>query len=106
MNYGFQAGYTATLKDQGSIGAYGIFTWQAGAYEHLIGTLYTRNLDEHANSALLLGIAYRVGDALIPNIGLKWGRNRVQLHYEINISGIQSDDYNRTAFELSYAVTL
>jgi type IX secretion system PorP/SprF family membrane protein len=102
MNYGLQGGYTASIKNEGSIGVYGIFTWQGGAYEHLVGALYTRNLDSSARTAFLIGLGYRIGDALIPDIGLKFGRNKVALNYEINISSIESSHYSRTGFELSY----
>ena len=102
MNYGFQGGYTAAIKNQGSIGAYGIFTWQGGAYEHLVGVLYTRNLDKNATNALSLGVGYRIGDALIPNVGLKFGKNKVSVNYEINISSIETSHYSRSGFELSY----
>lgn len=105
MNYGFQAGYTKDLKNQGSLGAYGIFTWQGGAAEHLVGLLYSRNLDTQGANALLIGAGYRIGDALIPNIGLKFGKNRVALHYEVNISGIRTSHYSRSGFELSYGYT-
>jgi type IX secretion system PorP/SprF family membrane protein len=104
MNNGIQFGYSTWVTNDDAIGGYGIFTWQGGAYEHLIGALYTRNLDEKANSALLLGVGYRVNDAVIPNVGLKMGKNRFQLYYEINVSSIASSNYSRTAFEFSYLV--
>ncbi len=101
-NNGIQAGYNTFVADDDAIGGNGIFTWQGGAYEHLVGAQYTRNLDVH--NALLLGLGYRVGDAIIPNAGLRIGKNRFALYYEINVSGISSSNYSRTAFEFSYVV--
>jgi hypothetical protein len=106
MNHGVQVGYTTAVTNEDAIGGYGIFTWQGGTHEQLIGAFYTRNLDDSSRYAFSLGIGYRVGDALIPDVGLKIGDNRLAFYYEFNLSGSAFGNYNRTAFEFSYTLNL
>jgi hypothetical protein len=106
INTGIQAGYTAAFTSEDAFGGYGNFTWQRGVHEHVIGALYTRNLDDSSRSTLSLGIGYRVGDALIPDFGFKTGSNRFAFCYEFDISGNVSGNYNRRSFEFSYTLDL
>lgn len=107
INRGIQVGYTTSITDEDAIGCYGIFNWQGAVHEQLIGALYTRNLDDSSQYTFSLGIGYRVGDALIPNVGFQVGDNRFAFYYEFNIFGSSSSsNYSRTAFEFSYALNL
>lgn len=43
-----------------------------------------------------------LGDALIPNLALKFGDNQIAFYYEFNIIGsAAAASYNRTSFEFS-----
>ena len=54
-------------------------------------------LDDSSQYALSVGISYRAGDALIPNLALKFGDNQIAFYYEFNIIGsAYSASYNRT----------
>jgi len=107
MNAGIQAGYAKAITDVDAINSFGIFTWQGGVREQLIGLSYTRILDDSSRYALSAGISYRVGDALIPNLSLKFGDNRIAFYYEFNIIGsAAAASYNRTTFEFSYKLDL
>jgi hypothetical protein len=107
MNAGIQAGYAKAITNVDAISSFGIFTWQGGIREQLIGALYTRNLDDSSRYALSVGISYRVGDALIPNLTLKFGDNQIAFYYEFNIIGsAAAASYNRTSFEFTYKLIL
>ncbi len=106
MNRGIQAGYTTIITNEDIIGGYGYFSWQGAVHEQVIGALYTRNLDDSSRYAFSLGLGFRVGDALIPNLALKIGDNRLSFYYEFNVFGNSFINYNRTAFEFSYALIL
>lgn len=105
-NVGIQAGYATALANEDALSTYGIFNWHGGTHERLIGALYTRNLDDSAKNSFLLGAGYRFRDALIPNVGLKFGANRIGFYYEFNFLSSSSDNYNRKAFEFSYMLNL
>jgi Type IX secretion system membrane protein PorP/SprF len=106
MNSGIQASYTTALNHDDAICGYGYFNWEGAVHEQFIGTTYTRNLDDSSRYELSAGLAYRVGDALIPSLGIKFGDNRIGFYYEFNIFGNSLSFYNRTAFEFSYSLVL
>jgi hypothetical protein len=108
MNRGIQAGYATAITDDDAISGYGAFTWQDRVYEHIVGALYTRNLNlsDSANMAFSLGVGYRIGDALIPNIGGRIRKHRFAFHYEFNIFRGAANNYNRKAFDLCYSLDL
>ncbi|HTF30792.1 MAG TPA: type IX secretion system membrane protein PorP/SprF, partial [Flavitalea sp.] len=88
------------------IGGYGVFTRQGSVQQETIGIDYTHNLSDSADYAISIGLSYRFRDALIPNIGLKFGKNRIGFHYEysLGISGFSA--YRRTGVEFSYRLIL
>jgi hypothetical protein len=107
MNAGIQAGYAKAITTAGEVSTFGIFTWQGGIREQLIGALYTRILDDSSQYSISLGLSYRVGDALIPNLAIKFGDNQIAFYYEFNIIGsAAAASYNRTSFEFSYKLNL
>ncbi len=107
MNAGIQAGYAKAITNVDAISSFGIFTWQSNVHEQLIGLMYTRILDDSSRYALSAGLSYRVGDALIPNLALKFGDNQIAFYYEFNIIGsAAAASYNRTTFEFSYKLDL
>ena len=104
MNASIQAGYAKAIRTDDAISTFGIFSWQGGVREQLIGALYTRNLDDSSQYSLSVGLSYRAGDALIPNLALKFGDNQIAFYYEFNIIGsAYAASYNRTSFEFSYS---
>ncbi len=105
MNRGIQAGYSAKLTNVDAFGGYAFLNWQAAVHEQMIGLLYTRNLDDSSRYDFSLGLGYRVGDALIPNLALTFGDSRIAFYYEF-VFGNSSGSYNRTAFEFSYSLIL
>jgi len=107
MKAGIQAGYAKAITNEDAISTFGIFSWQGGIREQLIGALYTRNLDDSSQYAISVGLSYRAGDALIPNLALKFGDGQIAFYYEFNIIGsAASASYNRTSFEFSFKLNL
>jgi hypothetical protein len=107
VNYGIQFGYAKDISNNATINGFGNFSWQGAVHEQIIGALYTRNLDDSSQYALSLGLSYRVGDALIPNLILKFGANQISFFYEFNIIGsAYTAAYNRTCFEFAYKLIL
>jgi hypothetical protein len=62
------------------------------------------SLDASSNgyegSAIGIGFAFRVRDAIIPNLQLKLNKTTIALHYDINISGLSAAGYSRQGVEL------
>ncbi|MEO5999701.1 MAG: hypothetical protein ABIN89_23095, partial [Chitinophagaceae bacterium] len=103
-NYGIQSAYTIKISSLYAVGCYGNFIWRNGIHEQIIGGHLTLNLNDSTSSAFSVGTAYRVGDALLPNLALGVGRNKFAFFYEFNIS--RAVVYHRPAFELSYTRNL
>jgi len=101
-NIGIQAGYNAAVNNEDAFGAYINYSSQANIQQQLIGFRYTRTIDDSTNSAFSLGLGYRIGDALVPNIGLTFGQNQLAFYYELNLTDYSSGNYRRRAFEFSY----
>jgi len=101
-NKGIQAGYSTAVADNDIIGGYCNFSWQNSDKEQIIGAMYTRILDDSLNNTISAGISYRAGDALVPNIGLKFGANWVSFRYEINLPNAAFNNYYRKAFAFAY----
>lgn len=105
INDGLQAGYTTAIRDNDAIGGYGNFSWQSGSHEHVIGALYTRNIIDSLNLSVSIGVGWRIGDAILPNIAFTFGDHRLVFCYEFNTSA-GSNNYYRRAFEFSYRLNL
>lgn len=106
---GVQAGFTVK-NELNQFGVYGITNWKAEAAEYLIGAKVQHSLDEPSNgyegSAIGVGFAFRVRDAVIPNLQLKLNKTTIGIHYDINISGLRAAGYSRQGVELMIAQKL
>jgi hypothetical protein len=76
---------------------------QAGAVNTVIGGAYALNVNEDEANAtnLYLGTWYRLGDALIPYIGLEFGDFHLGATYDVNISRLQPASNMRGGAEFS-----
>lgn len=103
---GVQVGFTVK-NELNQFGLYGITNWKAEAAEYLIGARVQHSLDEPSNgyegSAIGIGFAFRVRDAVIPNLQLKLNKTTIGIHYDINISGLSAAGYSRQGVELMIA---
>ncbi len=76
---------------------------QAGAVNTVIGGAYAINVNqtEEAETSLYLGTWYRLGDALIPYIGLEFGELHIGATYDVNMSGLKPASNMRGGAEFS-----
>jgi hypothetical protein len=106
---GVQAGFTVK-NELNQFGLYGLTNWKAEAAEYLIGARIQHSLDEPSNdyegSSIGIGFAFRVRDAVIPNLQLKLNKTTIGIHYDINISGLRAAGYSRQGVELMIAQKL
>jgi hypothetical protein len=106
---GVQAGFTVK-NELNQFGVYGITNWKAEASEYLIGAKVQHSLDQpskgYEGSAIGIGFAFRVRDAVIPNLQLKLNRTTIAIHYDVNISGLSAAGYSRQGVELMIAQKL
>lgn len=98
---GGQAGVTFK-NDRQQIGVYGNVNWKAEANEYIVGFKYGLPLKNLSfDGDIFFGCAYRVEDAIIPNIRLGLGETTISFFYDHNISGIKAATYNRRGYELT-----
>ena len=104
--FGVQAGITVK-NELNQFGVYGITNWKAEAAEYLIGARVQHSLDEpskgYEGSAIGVGFAFRVRDAVIPNLQLQLNKTTIGIHYDINISGLSAAGFSRQGVELMIA---
>jgi hypothetical protein len=107
--FGVQTGLTVK-NEINQFGIYGITNWKAEAAEYLIGAKVQHSLNQASNdyegSAIGIGVAFRVRDAIIPNLQLKLNKTTIGVHYDINISGLSAAGYSRQGIELMIAQKL
>jgi hypothetical protein len=106
---GVQAGFTVK-NELNQFGMYGISNWKAEAAEYLIGAKVQHSLDNPSNSyegsSISIGLAFRVKDAVIPNLQLQLNKTTIGIHYDINISGLSAAGFSRQGVELMIAQKL
>lgn len=95
---GLQAAYEY-LSGNTTYGFYGVVNLKAKAYEQLLSSGIRQNFGN--SKAFGLGLAYRLRDAFIPYADLTFSQTTLSVHYEINVSGIRSSGFKKTAIELS-----
>jgi type IX secretion system PorP/SprF family membrane protein len=107
--WGMQAGLTVKSEND-QIGVYGILNFKAQAHEYLVGARFAKTIDEgderNEGSSIGFGVAFRVRDAVIPNLQLKMNKTVLGFHYDMNISGLKAAGYSRQGFEVSVSQKL
>jgi type IX secretion system PorP/SprF family membrane protein len=77
------------------------FSMQAGARELVLGTYANYNLSEFGEKQLLGGVYYRLGDAIIPMLGLEIKSVQFMFSYDVTLSSMSKYNGFRGASELS-----
>jgi type IX secretion system PorP/SprF family membrane protein len=97
------AGGTFLLNEQYALCASFIEQFQNEANEFVLGTAvrYAANTDEDNTTYVYAGSWYRVGDALIPYIGLEFSGLRLGASYDINLSSLKAATLARGGAEFS-----
>lgn len=99
----FQAGGRIPVGYMNNIHLSANHSRQAGAVNTVLGGAYGLNLngDEMTPSTLYLGSWFRVGDAIIPYVGLEFGEMRIGATYDVNISSLKPASNMRGGAEIS-----
>src|SRR5665213_438679 len=81
----------------------GIFQYQAGATETVIGGALAAPIDKLSQdpSNVYAGLWYRLNDAVIPYIGLEFSGMRIGASYDVNVSSLKAGAQSRGGMELS-----
>jgi len=81
----------------------GIFQYQAGATETVIGGALAAPIDSKSDnpSNVYAGMWYRFDDALIPYIGLEFSGMRIGTSYDVNVSSLKGASQSRGGMEIS-----
>ena len=99
----FQAGGKVPAGQYNAFHFSGIHSRQANATNTTIGGAYAINLnpEEPKQTNLYFGTWYRVGDALIPYIGLEFGDFHLGATYDVNVSSLKPASNMRGGAEFS-----
>jgi type IX secretion system PorP/SprF family membrane protein len=86
----------------------GIFMYQLGALDVILGSYFRYNLKEKSKftkfsngAALSLGLHYRFGDAFIPSILIETGSFAFGVSYDFNLSGLSTASNGQGGYEFS-----
>jgi len=77
------------------------YTTQVRAQEFNIGMNAAYNLAEGGEKQLIAGLYYRVGDAIIPMVGLEYKNFRFMFSYDVTNSGLSSFNHSFGATEFN-----
>jgi hypothetical protein len=79
----------------------GYYSRQAAASELLAGTQVMIDLEADGEKQLILGASYRLGDALIPSVGLNYKQLSITLSYDATMSSLKQFNNLRGGYEVS-----
>jgi type IX secretion system PorP/SprF family membrane protein len=81
----------------------GLYSMQAGAAEALVGGAWQYTISEATEkpTSIYLGSWYRLGDALIPYVGLEFSDFRLGASYDVNMSSLKTASEARGGIEIS-----
>jgi type IX secretion system PorP/SprF family membrane protein len=79
------------------------YSYQRGASELVYGLSFSYNVmpRENAPTVIILGIYNRLGDAIIPTVGLEWNNVRFTSSLDVSVSGMSPNNGGNGAFEFS-----
>lgn len=99
----FTAGGAFPLSDNTNLHLSGLHNLQGGASESLIGGAlqFMANPDDIKPTSFYVGSWYRIGDAIIPYLGLEWNDFRIGASYDVNTSALKTASMNKGGMEIS-----
>lgn len=89
------------LNDRIIINPNAYFSTQAKARELVVGINANYNLSESGEKQLLGGIYYRLGDAIVPMVGVQINKVQFAFSYDVTMSGLRNYNGYRGASEFS-----
>lgn len=103
----FQGGGRIPVGVNNSIHFAANHSMQQKATNTMIGGAYALNLngDEESPTNVYMGSWYRLGDAIIPYVGLEFNSFRIGATYDVNISDLRPGSQSRGGTEISIIYT-
>jgi type IX secretion system PorP/SprF family membrane protein len=103
---GHFGGYFPVTGSASTIYLSGLYNYQAGAHEFVLGGAWEITADDDPTSptnfyAGLWGRFSNVTDAIIPYVGLDWGNFNLGVTYDVNVSALQTASQARGGIEIS-----
>lgn len=89
------------VNDRVIINPNAYFTTQARATDLVFGINANYNLSQAGEAQLLAGAYYRLGDAIVPMVGLEIKKIQFTFSYDVTMSGLSKYNGSRGASELS-----
>lgn len=89
------------LNEQWIVNPNVYYTNQARASELVLGMNAQYNLSGDGETQLVGGLYYRLGDAVVPMVGLQWKNIRLSLSYDVTTSSLNQFNNGRGASEFS-----
>jgi hypothetical protein len=98
-----QAGGRIPIGEYNAVHFSGNYSRQANATNTVFGGAYGLNLNANATTptTLYLGSWFRVGDAVIPYIGLEFNEFQLGASYDVNVSSLKPGSNMRGGAEFS-----
>ncbi len=106
MRYNVNGALGFGVEEAFAVQVYGNYAMQ-GTYTEIMGGAlftYTQKGTEHMLYALTGGLFYRVGDAVIPVVKMKYKSTSIGFSYDVNISNLQPASKLRGGYELTFSV--
>jgi type IX secretion system PorP/SprF family membrane protein len=88
-------------NDQLILNPMAYYTNQAGSSETVAGFNAQYNLSGDGDNQLVLGVYYRVGDAVIPMVGFIYKNIRLMFTYDVTTSSLSQSNQGRGAWEFA-----
>lgn len=98
-------GMNIDLSSKATLSPRILFQTQAGATETVPQLMLGYHLNPEKTTTFNIGAGYRVGDAVIPMVGLDFKGFKVGVAYDVNISDLSSSTNNRGGWEIAAAYT-
>jgi len=101
--YTFTAGGSFPVADNMNLHLSGLQNLQGGASESLIGGAlqFIATPDDTKPTSFYAGSWIRIGDAIIPYLGLEWDDFRIGASYDINTSSLKTASQSKGGMEIS-----
>lgn len=108
MRFNLQAGSDFTINDDWKVTPMVLYMNQAKAWELNLGALAYykfKTENKEVNCNLIFGVNYRVKDALMLQLGLKYDNFNLRMSYDINTSYLNAYSKKRGGFEITLQIS-
>lgn len=101
MRFNLNGGTDITLNETWKVTPMILYMNQAKAWECNVGALVYYKLKKENNCDLIVGVNYRVKDAAMFQVGMKYNNINVRMSYDINTSYLNAYSKKRGGYEIT-----